>query len=150
RRPGRLGVAVREVRHLLAARAAEPAALGRLVRPVRRAAVVVETEAAEARRNSMSWDGIPEHRNLGGDGEQPKKPPDALRDIRGGPAKPPASLPADPFSGTDEGAIATYEIFRSHVAAGFTEQQVLFYQACLIHVGIAMKRGGLLPPPEEP
>lgn len=130
----------------------------------------------------MTWDGVPEHRNLGG-GEQPAKTTEnykrQLRDWLAGqpdpdlgsaadyfreqaarlaPRSPEAAAaedPADPFagltelSGMDEGAAATHEMFRSHVKAGFTEQQTLFYLACLMQVGHALKAGGLLPPPLE-
>lgn len=132
----------------------------------------------------MSWDGIPEHRNLGGDGAQPKTTEDYRRGIsdwlgsRLEPGPPtaagyfreqaarlgrrspdaaagPEPADTDPFagltdlSGLDEGATATHEMFRSHVKAGFTEQQTLFYLACLMQVGNAIKAGGLLPPDTE-
>lgn len=161
----------------------------------------------------MTWNGVPEHRNLG-DGDEPREPLNALRDIlgtsarpapvspagffreqaerlgrkpsawacakcggsvrraiqehsggdareacaacswpSGTPYEPPADdaslMPADPFGGVDEGAIATVEMFRAHMAAGLTEQQALFYCACLVHVGHVIQQGGLIPPPEE-
>lgn len=127
----------------------------------------------------MTWDGVPEHRNLGGGEQPPKTTEDYRRQIRDWLADRPKPGPesaaeyfreqaaklgrqspeaaaagdqADPFagltelSGMDEGAAATHEMFRSHVKAGFTEQQTLFYLACLIQVGHAIKAGGLLPP----
>lgn len=99
----------------------------------------------------MTWDGVPEHRNLGGDGEQPK-PLDRIRDLLGGLQKPQPEtpqMPADPFSGMAAEATAMHEIFRSLNAGGFTEQQALFYIACLMQVGNALKAGGLLPPDAE-
>jgi hypothetical protein len=100
----------------------------------------------------MTWDGIPEHRNLPGDGDEPKSPADYLRNLFGGPPRSPRSLPMpdDPFSGISAGATATHEMFRAHVEAGFTEQQALFYLGCLMQVGLAIQQGGLLPPPQEP
>lgn len=96
----------------------------------------------------MTWDGIPEHRNLGGDGE-PKNPLDALRDFLGGPPKPPPSMPADPFSGLAGPAAAQAEMIEAMRGAGLSEPSALLYVACLVQVGIAMQRGGLIPP-EEP
>lgn len=97
----------------------------------------------------MTWDGIPENRGLGDNGE-PRKPLDSLRDWLGGQPRPPQpAMPADPFGGMTEGAVATVEVFRAHVEAGLTEQQGLFYCACLIQVGLAMQRGGLIPPEPE-
>lgn len=128
------------------------------------------------KETSMTWDGIPEHRNLrGGDGEQPEAAGDGKREASGwpgfGPEPDPATMaevlrmqaerlarqsrqpgspqmPADPFDGMTAGATAMHEMFRSMVASGFTEQQVLFYLACLMQVGNALKQGGLLPPEE--
>jgi hypothetical protein len=65
---------------------------------------------------------------------------------------------ADPFTGTTMGAIAQHEMFRSLTEGGFTEPQALYYLACLVQVGLAMRMGrfdGDLPPwpqqpPEEP
>lgn len=159
----------------------------------------------------MTWNGVPEHRNLG-DGDEPREPLDALRDILGTPARPapvspagffreqaerpgrkpsawacakcggtvrrtihedsggdareacaacswpsgtpyepPASdasqMPADPFGGMTAPAVATVEMFRAYAEAGLTEQQSLFFCACLVQVGLAIQRGGLLPPP---
>lgn len=97
----------------------------------------------------MTWDGIPEHRNLGGDGEEPKKPADFLRGLFGGPPRVPGPpMPADPFDSMTAGATAAHEMFRAHVEAGFTEQQALFYLGCLMQVGLAIQQGGLVPPPE--
>jgi hypothetical protein len=102
----------------------------------------------QPKETPMTWDGQPEHRNLGGDGDDnPEKAAQFLRDFLGGPRLPPVPpMAADPFSGAFEGAVATHELFRAHREAGFTEQQVLFYLACLIQVGNALKAGGLLPP----
>lgn len=106
----------------------------------------------------MTWDGVPEHRNLqgdgDGDGEDPRKMPlDRLRDLFGGQQPPEAG--ADPFagltdpSGLDEGAMATHEMYRALTAPGrFTAVEALYYQACLVQVGIAIQQGGLIPPPE--
>lgn len=102
----------------------------------------------------MTWDGIPEHRNLGGgDDEEPKTAAGFLRDqaerlARQAGQPGPGQMPADPFNGMAAGAAAMHEMFRSTVAAGFTEQQSLFYLACLMQVGNALKAGGLLPPEE--
>lgn len=116
----------------------------------------------QPKETPMTWDGQPLNRNLGGDGEQPKIPLGRWRDFFGEPPRPPVAsnepprldegstqMPADPFSGVDEGAIATVEMFRAHMAAGLTEQQALFYCACLVHVGHVIQQGGLIPPPEE-
>lgn len=97
----------------------------------------------------MTWDGIPENRNLGDDGK-PRKPLDALRDFLGGPPKPPGSqpMPADPFGNMTAPAVATVEMFRAYKEAGMTEQQSLFFCACLVQVGLAIQNGGLVPPPD--
>lgn len=102
----------------------------------------------------MTWDGIPEHRNLHGDDGDPRKmPPDRLRDLFG--AQQPQGGGTDPFagltdpSGLDEGAMATHEMYRALTAPGrFTAVEALYYQACLVQVGIAIQRGGLIPPDE--
>lgn len=103
----------------------------------------------------MTWDGIPEHRNLHGDGDEPKSPADYLRDQaarmrRGEPQPAPGPMPPDPFSSTAVGAVAQGEMFRSLTAeGGLTEPQALYYLACLVQVGLAMQTGrfgGTLPP----
>lgn len=108
----------------------------------------------------MSWDGIPEHRNLQGGGEQPRPPFGRWRDFFGDmPAPVPVGeapadapqMPADPFTGMAAPSVAAVELFRSHVEAGMTEQQALFYLACINAVWLAIQRGGLLDRwPQEP
>jgi hypothetical protein len=113
----------------------------------------------QPKETPMTWDGQPLNRNLGGDGEQPKIPFGRWRDFFGELPCPPVTpgeqprqdgegtqMPADPFGGVDEGAIATVEMFRAHVAAGLSEQQALFFCACLVQVGHVIQQGGLLPP----
>lgn len=127
----------------------------------------------------MTWDGIPEHRNLNADGT-PKTAGDYKRDIEEGRArlpKPqprpqapgeffreqaermgwkvpapdpePDPMPADPFNGLTEAAAAQVSMIEALREAGLPEQAALFYVACLVQVGIAIQNGGLLPPPEE-
>ncbi len=112
----------------------------------------------------MGWDGVPEHRGLRGQGEQP---PDArtaqqrhqdhlarinaYREAAGGqvPQGGEAQMPPDPFSGTLPGAIAQAEMLHSLIEGGMTEPQALYYLACLVQVGLAMRLGrftGDLPP----
>lgn len=127
----------------------------------------------------MSWDGIPEHRNLSGDdAERPKTPSGYRREIaawlaglpdpapqsaaeyfreqaaRLSPEPPqpqPGEMPPDPFDGIAAAAVAQAEIFRAMTAAGLTEPQALYYLACLVHVGRAMQEGHMLGPmPPDP
>jgi hypothetical protein len=59
------------------------------------------------------------------------------------------AMPPDPFSGTLPGAIAQAEMLHSLVEGGMTESQALYYLACLVQVGLAMRMGrfsGELPP----
>lgn len=122
----------------------------------------------------MTWDGVPEHRNLQGDGEKPagmltpeqrKAYLDSIAEARAR-MEPPQNaggaahahgpeMPPDPFSGSLPGAIAQAEMLRSLLEGGFTEPQALYYMACLVQVGLAMRMGrfaGDLPPwpTEEP
>lgn len=97
--------------------------------------VTVRTGPEQTRKKAVSvtWDGIPEHRNLQ-PGDDPQR-------------KPATPMPSDPFSGTDMGAIATVEMFRSLTGAGMAETHALFYLACLLQVGIAVSQGRLTAPP---
>lgn len=122
----------------------------------------------------MGWDGVPEHRGLRGGGEQPQdartreqRRQDYLDRINAyraasqrqeqrdaahsagasSPADP--QMPPDPFAGTLPGAIAQAEMLRSLLDGGMTEPQALYYMACLLQVGLAMRMGhfpGELPP----
>lgn len=128
----------------------------------------------------MTWDGVPEHRGLRGPGEQPAdgRTPhqrrqeylDRINAYRAAsqrqahqdaaptagasnPADP--QMPPDPFAGTLPGAIAQAEMLHSLIEGGMTEPQALYYLACLLQVGLAMRLGrftGDLPPwpPETP
>jgi len=124
----------------------------------------------------MTWDGVPEHRNLGGDGEQPAKTTDDYRreiaDWLGQRPKPapstaaefmrkqaermgrhapePDPMPADPFSGLTEAAVAQVAMIEAVRDAGLSEPSALFYVACLVQVGLVIQQGGLgRPEPEE-
>jgi hypothetical protein len=128
----------------------------------------------------VGGDGVPEHRGLRREGEQP---PDARAlhqrhqayldrinayraatrrqeqqdatsaadaSAQGGPqaaSNPDAlGMPPDPFSGTLPGAIAQAEMLHSLIEGGMTEPQALYYMACLLQVGLAMRMGRF---PEE-
>lgn len=117
----------------------------------------------------MTWDGKPEHRNLRGEDDPPPhllgaEERDAyIKRILGstGRTQPPPTpqapdglqMPPDPFSGTLPGAMAQAEMFHSLAEGGMTEPQALYYLACLVQVGLAMRMGRfdaqLPPPPEE-
>lgn len=100
----------------------------------------------------MTWDGIPEHRNLRGEGDTPphllgpqerkaymRRIIEAAGHAQSEPADP--QMPPDPFNGTLPGAIAQAEMLQSLLDAGFTEPQALYYMACLLQVGLAMRMG---------
>ncbi len=75
----------------------------------------------------------------------------AYREAAGGqvPQGGEAQMPPDPFSGTLPGAIAQAEMLHSLIEGGMTEPQALYYLACLVQVGLAMRLGrftGDLPP----
>jgi hypothetical protein len=98
----------------------------------------------------MTWDGNPEHRNLHGDGDQKRPARESWAD-RLRPKPPPAAqMPLDPFNGITEAVMAQVEMIRSAIEAGLTEPQALFYVACLVQVGAAMREGGMLGPMPEP
>ena len=116
----------------------------------------------------MAWDGVPEHRGLRGEGGQPEplneqRRQEYLERINAyraqrqrqqdqQPAEP--GMPPDPFTGNMVGAAAQAEMFHSLVEGGMSEPQALYYLACLVQVGLAMRLGrfeGDLPPwPPEP
>lgn len=99
----------------------------------------------------MTWDGQPEHRGLRkGEPLDPQERAAHLRRIieASGRTEPPRTptpavpgMPPDPFSGTLPGAIAQAEMLRSLVEGGMTEPQALYYLACLVQVGLAMRLG---------
>lgn len=100
----------------------------------------------------MTWDGIPEHRNLRDEDQTPphllgpaerKTYIDRLLASAGQtqPAPGDPQMPPDPFNGTLPGAIAQAEMLQSLLDAGFTEPQALYYMACLLQVGLAMRMG---------
>jgi hypothetical protein len=104
----------------------------------------------------MAWDGIPEHRNLHGGGESPLDPEQRKAYLKriieagsGAQTPPVGEMPPDPFSGSLPGAIAQAEMLASLIEGGFTEPQALYYLACLVQVGLAMRMGrftGEMPP----
>lgn len=118
----------------------------------------------------MGWDGVPEHRNLHKDddpppalsAEQRKAYLESIAEARGplgaqrrplaAPAPGEPGMPPDPFSGSLPGAIAQAEMLHSLIEGGFTEPQALYYLACLVQVGLAMRMGRFdaEPPPWPP
>lgn len=126
----------------------------------------------------MTWDGVPEHRNLNGDGT-PKTAEDYRREIEEGrarlpqprpktpgeffreqaermgwkvpaPEPEPDPMPADPFNGLTEAAVAQVAMIEEMREAGLSEPQALYYVACLVQVGRAMAEGGMLGEMPEP
>lgn len=118
----------------------------------------------------MTWDGIPEHRNLRGEDAAPphllgpeerkayiKRIIESSGHARPGPESTPPTadgMPADPFNGLMSSSIALAEILHSLIDGGFTEPQALYYLACLSQIRLAMLTGQLgtdLPPwpPED-
>jgi hypothetical protein len=116
----------------------------------------------------VTWDGKPEHRNLRKEGNTPPHllgPEERLAyvkriieasgrtDAPRTPVPDDLEMPPDPFSGTLPGAMAQAEMLHSLIEGGMTEPQALYYLACLVQVGLAMRMGRfdaeLPPPPEE-
>lgn len=129
----------------------------------------------------MTWDGKPEHRGMRDDG-QPKTTEDYRREIAERAAElpqphprtaaeyfrdqagrltrdrrepEPDPMPPDPFGGMTAPLVAQVEMIRAAIDAGLTEPQALYYVACLVQVGNAMREGGMLGqmpqwPPEAP
>lgn len=60
----------------------------------------------------------------------------------------PDPMPADPFNGLSEPAIAQVAMIDAVREAGLPESSALLYVACLVQVGLAIQRSGLFPPPE--
>ena len=116
----------------------------------------------------MTWDGIPEHRNIGDGSEPPKTADDYRREIadwlgnRPRPVPPtpaeyiraqadrmgrhapdPDPMPADPFNGITEAALAQVAMIEAVQESGLSELSALFYVACSSVQSSRHSAGGL-------